>query len=94
MPPSHGELRFSSRTANKVTNYNLDDDEEDEEDLAVTPNEYAAWEDETPGIDVVLDHELKEGKGEVPLCHVCSLLLTERQICRIQISPSTISDTR
>ncbi|KAF2094828.1 hypothetical protein NA57DRAFT_60243 [Rhizodiscina lignyota] len=61
-PPSKGEVRFSSRTANKITNYNVDDDDEDMEDeLVITPN--YTWEDNTPAIDVVLDHQLKEGKA-------------------------------
>lgn len=75
-PPSQGEVRFSSRTANKVTNYNLDDDEDDElEELAITPNYYNAADDDTPAIDIVLDHEIQEGKGEFLLNHVETSML-------------------
>ena len=77
MPPSQGEVRFSSRTANKVTNYNVDDDDDDEEELIITPNYYAAgYEDDTPAIDVVLDHDLLPGKGAISLDHVDNGILT------------------
>ncbi|KAJ6023151.1 hypothetical protein N7499_008473 [Penicillium canescens] len=65
--PSLNEVRFSTRTANKVSNYNEEDDEdeamfeEDPEDLA--PNYWAETyvEDNRPAVDVVLNHRLKEG---------------------------------
>ncbi|CAI7640933.1 unnamed protein product [Penicillium crustosum] len=65
--PSMGEVRFSTRTAKKVSNYNEDDEEdeamfeEDPEDLA--PNYWAESyvEDTRPAVDVVLNHRLKEG---------------------------------
>ncbi|KAK5134429.1 hypothetical protein LTR08_006476 [Meristemomyces frigidus] len=61
--PQLGEVRFSSRRAAKVANYNEDanmglSDEETEE---VTPSYYYTQEDETAAIDQVLNHRLKEG---------------------------------
>ncbi|OKL59839.1 hypothetical protein UA08_04465 [Talaromyces atroroseus] len=60
-PPA--EVRFSSRNATKVANYNEDSDgmfEEEEEDF--TPNDVAAAPHYNgPGIDSVLDHRLKDG---------------------------------
>lgn len=64
--PLVGELRFSTRKAAKVTNYNEDDDldlsEEDTENM--TPNYWTYVEDNSPAIDQVLNHRLKEGAGE------------------------------
>ncbi|OJJ63421.1 hypothetical protein ASPSYDRAFT_53112 [Aspergillus sydowii CBS 593.65] len=63
--PSHAEVRFSTRNAARVSNYNEDDDddsmfEDDVEDL--TPNYWAnAVEDDRPAIDIVLNHRPKEG---------------------------------
>ncbi|KAH8425857.1 chromatin-remodeling ATPase CHD1 [Aspergillus melleus] len=62
--PSHAEVRFSTRNASKVSNYNEDDDdsmfEDDPEDL--TQNYWVnTVEDDRPAIDVVLNHRLKEG---------------------------------
>ncbi|KAJ5494397.1 SNF2-related protein [Penicillium fimorum] len=65
--PSLNEVRFSTRTAKKVSNYNEDDEEdeamfeEDPEDLP--PNYWAESyvEDTRPAVDVVLNHRLKEG---------------------------------
>ncbi|KAL1973650.1 hypothetical protein VTN31DRAFT_6285 [Thermomyces dupontii] len=55
--------RFSTRNATKVANYNEDSDDsmfEDEEDLA--PNYWVtAEEDNSPAVDVVLDHRFKDG---------------------------------
>ncbi|KAJ5135864.1 Helicase C-terminal [Penicillium bovifimosum] len=65
--PSFHEVRFSTRTAKKVSNYN-EDDEDDEamfEDDAeeVEPSYWAESyvEDTRPAVDVVLNHRLKEG---------------------------------
>ncbi|THW26048.1 SNF2 family DNA-dependent chromodomain-containing ATPase [Aureobasidium pullulans] len=59
-----GDLRFSTRQAGKVTTYNEEDgddfSEEDTENL--TPNYWAAAEDDSPGIDVVLNHRIADGK--------------------------------
>jgi chromodomain-helicase-DNA-binding protein 1 len=62
------EVRFSTRRAAKVTNYNEDDelDEfvEDEEEGMHTSYAYA--EDESiGGIDVVLDHRPRDGVGKL-----------------------------
>jgi chromodomain-helicase-DNA-binding protein 1 len=58
-------VRFSTRRAAAKTNYNEDDDlglsEEDTENL--TPNYWAYADDNTPAIDQVLNHRLKEGAG-------------------------------
>lgn len=62
--PNMSEVRFSTRRAAKVTNYNDDDnfgisDEEEE----TTPSYYYTYEDEGPAIDSVLNFRLKEGAG-------------------------------
>jgi len=59
-----GDLRFSTRQAGKVTTYNEEDgDDFSEEDTEnMTPNYWAAAEDNSPGIDVVLNHRVGEGK--------------------------------
>lgn len=66
MEPSLSEVRFSTRNAAKVSNYNEDDGDEsifedDPEDM--TANYWAQnyVEDTRPAVDVVLDHRLKEG---------------------------------
>ncbi|KAJ5246886.1 Chromodomain helicase hrp3 [Penicillium chermesinum] len=64
MEPSHAEVRFSTRNAAKVSNYNEDEDdsifEEDADELA--PNYWGSYEEDTrPAVDVVLNHRLKEG---------------------------------
>lgn len=62
-PPTHAEVRFSTRKAAKVSNYNEDDDDmfsEDETDM-MTPNYWAAGaEENVPAIDAVLNHRLKD----------------------------------
>ncbi|KAL4782970.1 SNF2 family N-terminal domain-containing protein [Aspergillus varians] len=63
--PSHAEVRFSTRNAARVSNYNEEDDddsmfEDGAEDL--TPNYWVnAVEDDRPAIDVVLNHRPKAG---------------------------------
>ncbi|ODH44691.1 hypothetical protein ACO22_00849 [Paracoccidioides brasiliensis] len=62
--PTHAEIRFSTRRANRVSNYNEDDDDDEFEDESgmMTPGEWAtAVDDTTPGIDVVLNHRFKDG---------------------------------
>ncbi|KAH0544070.1 hypothetical protein FGG08_001688 [Glutinoglossum americanum] len=65
--PSHAEQRFSSRRAAKIASYNEEDDEalsEGESDI-LTPNNRSIGVDESvPGIDVVLNHRVKEGIGK------------------------------
>lgn len=67
--PQLGEVRFSTRRAAKVTNYDDDQDlgisDEDESDTG-TPDYYYV-EDNSPAIDVILNHRLKEGIGMVGL---------------------------
>lgn len=63
LAPPHAEVRFSTRRTAKVSNYNEDDDDdifdEDESEM-MTPNYYyTAEQDNTPAIDVVLNHRLK-----------------------------------
>lgn len=62
--PQLGEVRFSTRQAAKVTNYNEEDDyglsEEDTE--TVTPNNWVV-EQTGPSVDTVLNHRLVEGAG-------------------------------
>ncbi|KAK4508468.1 hypothetical protein PRZ48_002207 [Zasmidium cellare] len=62
--PQLSEVRFSTRRAAKVTNYNEEEDlglsdEEDTENM--TPNYWTYTEEETAAIDQVLNHRLKEG---------------------------------
>lgn len=72
---SHGEVRFSTRKAAKVSTYNEDDDDifNDDEDM-LTPNYWPTGPDENlPAIDVVLDHRLREDSSEsIPYCSGCS----------------------
>lgn len=62
LTPNHSELRFPTRKAAKTTNYNEDDDDlfEDDEDAVQT------WTtvDLKPGIDIVLDHRLRDDVGK------------------------------
>jgi chromodomain-helicase-DNA-binding protein 1 len=65
LAPAHAEIRFSTRRSNKVSSYNEDDDEEEDESEIVTPGYWAnAAEDNTPAIETVLDHRLREGVEE------------------------------
>jgi hypothetical protein len=60
------EVRFSTRRAAKVANYNEDDDDFEEEDEEDSHGGYVyQQEEEVPvvGIDVVLDYRPKEGAG-------------------------------
>lgn len=74
-PPStsHGEVRFSTRKAAKVSTYNEDDDDifDDDEDM-LTPNYWPTGPDENlPAIDIVLDHRLREdSSGPIDYCFV------------------------
>lgn len=68
------EVRFSTRKAAKVTNYNEDDDdfEMDSDDADAPPYVYEE-EEAISGIDLVLDHRLKDGVGKtrdytLPVC--------------------------
>ena len=64
--PNLSAVRFSTRRAAAKTNYNEDEDlglsDEDTENL--TPNYWTYVDDNTPAIDQVLNHRLKEGAGE------------------------------
>lgn len=61
--PQVGEVRFSTRQAAKVTNYNEEDDYGlSEEDQDVTPSNWVA-EPTGPSVDTVLNHRLNEGAG-------------------------------
>jgi chromodomain-helicase-DNA-binding protein 1 len=82
--PQLGEVRFSTRQAAKVTNYNEEDDyglsEEDTEN--VTPNHWVV-EQTGPAVDTVLNHRLVDGAGM--LCHLqlyISLLIDWMQMKR------------
>ena len=63
--PAHGEVRFSTRKAAKISNYNEDDDDmfDDEADLMPQSWRYVE-EDTSPAIDVVLNHRLRKGTSE------------------------------
>ncbi|KAF2765047.1 hypothetical protein EJ03DRAFT_280835 [Teratosphaeria nubilosa] len=62
--PQLSEVRFSTRRAAKVTNYNEDDNlglSDEDEDTEMTPAYHYVQEDEGPAIDIVLNHRLKDG---------------------------------
>ena len=62
--PTHAEVRFSTRKAAKVSNYNEDDEDMFEEDdpEILTPNYWASAADESIlAIDAILNHRLREG---------------------------------
>ena len=63
--PSYAEVRFSTRNASKVSNYNEDDDDEifQEDPDSLMDNYWAQpyVEDTRPAVDVVLNHRLKDG---------------------------------
>jgi len=65
LTPIHAEVRFSTRRAAKVSNYNEDEDDDmfDEDDPDIlTPSYWAnGQEDNSPAIDIVLNHRLKPG---------------------------------
>ena len=60
--PLHDNVRFSTRRAGKVSTYNEDEDDgifdEDDPDQ-LTPAYYAEVEDNSPAIDIVLNHRLR-----------------------------------
>lgn len=58
--PATAEVRFSTRRAAKVTTYNEEDGEdfEEEDSENMTPNYWATAEDDSPAIDIVLNHRL------------------------------------
>lgn len=64
LAPSHAEVRFSTRKAAKISNYNEDDDDDifdQAESEMMTPNYWPAGQEDTrPAIDIVLNHRLKE----------------------------------
>lgn len=71
--PSHAELRFSTRRAARVSNYNEDDDDEfnEEDDDELHPDNQAANPNvNTPMIDIILNHRLREGVGELDLVNM------------------------
>ena len=64
---THGEVRFSTRKAAKVSNYNEDDEDPfDDEENILTPGYWiTAPEEDTPAIDVVLNHRLREDRSRL-----------------------------
>ncbi|KAJ5691270.1 hypothetical protein N7488_012005 [Penicillium malachiteum] len=64
MEPSLTEVRFSTRNASKVSNYNEDEDdeifEEDADELGPSYWATSYEEDTRPAVDVVLNHRLKD----------------------------------
>lgn len=64
--PAHGEVRFSTRKAAKVSNYNEDDDDMFDDEADTLPQSWAAgMEENVPAIDVVLNHRLREGTSKL-----------------------------
>ncbi|EWC48367.1 hypothetical protein DRE_02136 [Drechslerella stenobrocha 248] len=61
-PVVEHEVRVPTRAATKVTNYNIDDDSDEFLESDYDQGAAVAWvEDTSPGIDLILDHRLKEG---------------------------------
>jgi chromodomain-helicase-DNA-binding protein 1 len=64
LAPSHAEVRFSTRKAAKISNYNEDEDDDifdQNESEMMTPNYWPAGQEDTrPAIDIVLNHRLGE----------------------------------
>lgn len=58
--PAHGEVRFSTRKAAKVSNYNEDDDDMFDDEADMLPQGDWTLEEDIPAIDVVLNHKLRE----------------------------------
>lgn len=68
--PIHGEVRFSTRRAAKISNYNEDDDDifdEDEADEQTQRYGATTAEDNSPAIDAILNHRLRTDIGEQPI---------------------------
>ncbi|KAJ9602080.1 ATP-dependent DNA helicase Hrp3 [Cladophialophora chaetospira] len=62
LTPQHAEIRFSTRRAAKVSNYNEDEDDDmfEDDDQTLTPNYWVNGQEDTgPAIDIVLNHRLK-----------------------------------
>ncbi|KAF2401222.1 hypothetical protein EJ06DRAFT_521086 [Trichodelitschia bisporula] len=65
--PTQGDVRFSTRRAAKVASYNEEELDSFEEDSENTPYEYVVTaEDNSPAIDIVLDHRVLEGVTLTP----------------------------
>lgn len=64
--PAHGEVRFSTRKAAKVSNYNEDDDDMFDDEADMVPQSYwtAGPEENVPAIDAVLNHRLREDTSQ------------------------------
>ena len=64
--PAHGEVRFSTRKAAKVSNYNEEDDDMFDDEADMVPQGY--WtvgpEENVPAIDAVLNHRLREDTSQ------------------------------
>ena len=63
--PAHGEVRFSTRRAAKISNYNEDDDDMFDDHPDMMPQSWIyVEEDNSVAIDIVLNHRLREGTSE------------------------------
>ena len=64
--PAHGEVRFSTRKAAKVSNYNEDDDDMFDDEADMVPQGYwmAGPEEDVPAIDAVLNHRPHGGQSQ------------------------------
>ena len=92
--PAHGEVRFSTRKAAKVSNYNEDDDDmfDDEADW-VAQSTGAAAEEDKPAIDAVLNHRLQEDTSKLAESGFVGLLTFSAQVKSTIILGETISNT-
>ena len=92
--PAHGEVRFSTRKAAKVSNYNEDDDDmfDDEADL-VPQSAWAAPEEDVLAIDAVLNHRLREDTRMSTETRMAVLVTEFMQVKSLLILEETTSNT-
>lgn len=60
---AQGEIRFSTRSAKKVHNYNEDDDGSEMEDIMTPEYPVSTPADDSPTIEAVLKYRLKDSRG-------------------------------
>ena len=78
--PSHPEVRFSTRRAVKVSNYNEDDEDPFEEDNTemLTPNYWPAGQaEDAPAIDAILNHRARPKTSKLLKYHTVHILTVE-----------------
>ena len=93
---THGEVRFSTRKAAKISNYNEDDEDPfDDEENILTPGYWVTGpEDDTPAIDVVLKHRLREDRSELSLIILPKVKTYRQQVQKSLYLARKTSSTR